>query len=51
MLPGAPRDNRIDVNVRPSRVQEPFMLTKYTGYSVDRKVKGFGGWIVCRAKS
>ena len=43
MLPGAPRDNRIDVNVRPSRVREPFMLTKYTGYGVDRNVKGFGG--------
>ncbi len=28
MLPGAPRDNPVGVNVRPSRVREPFMLAK-----------------------
>lgn len=43
MVPGAPRDNRVGVNVRPSRVREPFMLTKDTGHSVYRHVKSFGG--------
>ena len=43
MLPGAPRDNPVGVNVRPSRVREPFMLAKDTGYSVCRNLKSFGG--------
>ena len=43
MLPGAPQDNRIDVNIRPSRIQEQLMATNDAGHGADRNVKGFGG--------
>ena len=41
MLPDASRDNSVDVNVRPSRVREPFMLIKNISHSIYRNVKSF----------
>ena len=43
MLPGTPRENRVGVNARPSRVREPFILTQDTSHSIYRNVKSFGG--------